>query len=85
MEMPHFCLLSSPKLGRAVSKVDKNRGECLIFVYLTLQIRLVRPPKSEKCFTAAYKFDPRCPESRTKSSKIEKMFYRRLKIRPALP
>ncbi|RYS79447.1 hypothetical protein EAI77_06140 [Ligilactobacillus ruminis] len=41
------------------------------------------PPKSEKCSTAAYKFGPRCPESRTKSPKFGKMFYRRLKIRPA--
>ena len=32
-EMPDFCLPGSPKLGRAVLKVDKNRGECLIFVY----------------------------------------------------
>jgi len=32
-------------------------------------------PKLEKCSTDAYKFGPRCPESRTKSSKIEKMFY----------
>ena len=40
--------------------------------------------KLEKCSTAAYKFGPRGPESRTKSSKIEKMFYRRLQIRPAL-
>ncbi|RGK48195.1 hypothetical protein DXD09_00200 [Ligilactobacillus ruminis] len=39
--------------------------------------------KSEKCSTAAYKFGPRCPESRTKSPKFGKMFYRRLKIRPA--
>ncbi|WP_368290916.1 hypothetical protein, partial [Ligilactobacillus ruminis] len=32
----------------------------------------------EKCSTAASKFGPRGSESRTKSSKIEKMFYRRL-------
>ena len=32
----------APKSARAVSKVDKNWGECLIFVYLTLQIRLAR-------------------------------------------
>ncbi|WP_270754378.1 hypothetical protein, partial [Ligilactobacillus ruminis] len=41
--------------------------------------------KLRKCSTAAYKFGPRCPESRTKSSKIEKMFYRRLQIRLAWP
>ncbi|WP_235806941.1 hypothetical protein, partial [Ligilactobacillus ruminis] len=29
----------------------------------------------EKCSTAAYKFGPRCPDSRTKSQKIGKMFY----------
>ena len=37
----------------------------------------------EKCSTAASKFGPRGSESRTKSSKIEKMFYRRLQIRLA--
>ena len=31
--------------------------------------------KLEKCSTAAYKFDPRGSESRTKSPKIGKMFY----------
>ena len=32
-------------------------------------------PKLRKCSTADSKFDPRGSESRTKSSKIEKMFY----------
>ena len=32
-------------------------------------------PKLRKCSTAAYKFDPRGSESRTKSPKIGKMFY----------
>ena len=41
--------------------------------------------KLRKCSTAAYKFGPRCPKSRTKSPKFGKMFYRRLQIRPALP
>ena len=33
------------------------------------------PPKSEKCSTADSKFSSRSLESRTKSSKIGKMFY----------
>ena len=40
--------------------------------------------KLRKCSTADSKFGPRDPESRTKSRKIGKMFYRRLQIRPAL-
>ena len=32
-------------------------------------------PKLRKCSTAAYKFDPRGSESRTKSPKFGKMFY----------
>ena len=40
--------------------------------------------KLEKCSTAAYKFGPRDLESRIKFPKIEKMFYRRLQIRPVL-
>ncbi|RGK46804.1 hypothetical protein DXD09_05385 [Ligilactobacillus ruminis] len=31
--MRDFCLPAGQKLGRAGSKVDKNRGECVIFVY----------------------------------------------------
>lgn len=34
-----FRLPDSSKTGRAEPKVDKKRGECLIFVYRTLQIR----------------------------------------------
>ncbi|RGK48194.1 hypothetical protein DXD09_00195 [Ligilactobacillus ruminis] len=41
------------------------------------------PPKLRKCSTADSKFGPRCPESRTKSPKFGKMFYRRLKIQTA--
>ncbi|RGK48554.1 hypothetical protein DXD09_01310 [Ligilactobacillus ruminis] len=41
------------------------------------------PQKSEKCSTADSKFGPRDLESRTKSPKIGKMFYRRLQIRSA--
>ena len=35
----------APKSARAASKVDKNRGECLIFVYLTLRNRPAQPRK----------------------------------------
>ena len=52
--MPHFCLPTYPKSGRAVLKIEQN------------------PEKSEKYSTADSKFGPRCPESRTKSSKILK-------------
>ena len=41
--------------------------------------------KSKKCSTADSKSGPRGSESRTKSSKIEKMFYRRLQIQGARP
>ena len=40
-----FWLPDSSKTGRAEPKVDKKRGECLIFVYRTLQIRGARPRK----------------------------------------
>jgi len=40
-------------------------------------------PKLKKCSTAAFKFRVRDIESRTKSSKIEKMFYRCLQIQGA--
>ncbi|MBD8999077.1 MAG: hypothetical protein EGQ92_02365 [Lactobacillus ruminis] len=39
--------------------------------------------KLKKCSTAASKFGPRGSESRTKSPKFGKMFYRCLQIRPA--
>ena len=47
-------------MGCAAPKVDKNQDECVIFVYRSLQ-----------------KWGARCArlESRTKSPKIEKMFY----------
>ena len=34
-----FCLPEYSNPACAVLKVDKNRGKCLIFVYLTIQIR----------------------------------------------
>ena len=37
-----FWLPDSSKTGRAEPKVDKKRGECLIFVYHRLQIRPAR-------------------------------------------
>ena len=40
-----FWLPDSSKTGRAAPKVGKKRGECLIFVYRTLQIRPARPRK----------------------------------------
>ena len=76
----------------AAPKVDKNRGKCVIFVYPTLQIRSRAALKVEQNFeklrkysTADSKIVPRSSESRTKSSKIEEMFYRRLQNRPAQP
>lgn len=40
-----FWLPDSSKTGRAVSKVDKKRGECLIFGYRLVQIKGARPRK----------------------------------------
>ena len=40
-----FWLPGSSKTGRAVSKVDKKRGECLFFVYHRLQIPGARNQK----------------------------------------
>ena len=47
-EMSHFCLLDSPNPVRAVSKADKKRRKCLIFVYWILQIRSARSRKHNK-------------------------------------
>ena len=44
-EMCDFCLPDTPKSRRAALKVDKNREKCVIFVYLTLQIRPARIQK----------------------------------------
>ena len=79
--MYDFCLPDGQNLGRAGSKVDKNRGKCVIFVDGSNSGRTASKveqnlEKLEKCSTADSKFGPRCSESRTKSSKIEKMFYR---------
>ncbi|MGO5155673.1 hypothetical protein ACTQ2W_04695, partial [Ligilactobacillus ruminis] len=81
-EMSHFCLLDSPNPVRAVSKADKKRRKCLIFVYQTLQIRSARSRKQTKnggnvsfLSTGLSKSGPRGLESITKSSKIEKIFY----------
>ncbi|RGK46803.1 hypothetical protein DXD09_05380 [Ligilactobacillus ruminis] len=43
--MRDFCLPAGQKLGRAGSKVDKKRDECLIFVYRTLRKWGARPRK----------------------------------------
>ena len=54
--MSHFCLLDSPNPVRAVSKADKKRRKCLIFVYWTLQIgprgleSITKSSKIEKIF-----------------------------------
>ena len=40
-----FWLPDSSKTGRAASKADKKRGECLFFVYRTLLIRGARNRK----------------------------------------
>ena len=79
-------------MSQNVQKEDRGIGGSLIFIYLALQIRGGAAPKVEqniqkleKCSTAASKFGPRGTKSRTKIQKIEKMFYRRLQIRPARP
>ena len=82
-EMSDFCLPDSPNPGRADLKVDKNRGKCVIFVYRTLQIRGAQcynpyPHHYRGAFafsTGLSKSGARSLESRTKSSKIEKIFY----------
>ncbi|SFG50187.1 hypothetical protein SAMN02910432_01619 [Ligilactobacillus ruminis DSM 20403 = NBRC 102161] len=43
--MSDFCLPTDPKSSRAASKVDKNWGKCLIFVYRLIQNRVARPRK----------------------------------------
>ena len=40
-----FWLPDSSKTGRAEPKVDKKRGECLIFVYRLIEIQGARPRK----------------------------------------
>ena len=44
-EKSDFWLPDSSKTGRAVLKVDKKRGECLIFVYWLVQIQGARHRK----------------------------------------
>ena len=41
-ELLLFCLPDTSKSTRAASKVDKNRGECLFFVYRLVQIQGAR-------------------------------------------
>ncbi len=44
-EMCDFCLPAGRNSVRTTSKVDKNGGKCVIFVYQALQNRPVRPRK----------------------------------------
>ena len=79
--MPHFCLPDSPNPERAASKVEQNLQnleKCSTATPNSARAALrveQNHPKLRKCSTAAYKFGPRCPESRTKSPKFGKMFY----------
>ena len=75
--MSLFCLPLPPKTGRAETKVDKNWGECLIFVYQLIQNWSARPWKYTKngrndsfLSTAASKNGVRGPESRQKPGKM---------------
>ena len=60
----------------AVYGQNCGKGDLTLIVFGAALKVEQNPPKSEKCSTAAYKFGPRCPESRTKSPKFGKMFYR---------
>jgi len=48
--MCDFCLPDPPKLGCADLKVDKNRGECVIFVYRPLFCGQMQHPQHQKWF-----------------------------------
>ena len=81
--MCDFCLPAGSNLGRAAPKVEQKTGEMSLFCLPAGPNSGRAAPKVEqnlknfeKCSTAASKFGSRGLESRTKSSKIEKMFYR---------
>ena len=67
--------------GRIIKKRSEQRGKSDFWLPDSSKTGRAAPKveqniqKLEKCSTAASKFGPRGSESRTKSSKIEKMFY----------
>jgi len=88
-EMSDFCLPDSPKSGRG-SESRQKPGEMSDFCLpdspnpgRAVSKVEQNHPKLKKYSTAASKFRVRDIESRTKSSKIEKMFYRCLQIQGA--
>ena len=80
--MSLFCLPAGPNSGGRGSESRQKTEELLLFCLPDTSKSTRAASKVEqnlqklkKCSTAASKFSPRGLESRTKSSKIEKMFY----------
>ena len=69
----------------AVYGQNCGKGDLTLIVFGAALKVEQNPEKLKKCSTAGSKSGPRGSESRTKSSKIGKMFYRRLQIRPVRP
>ena len=69
----------------AVYGQNCGKGDLTLIVFGAALKVEQNPEKLKKCSTAGSKSGARGSESRTKSRKIEKMFYRRLQIRPARP
>ena len=67
----------------AVYEQNCGKGDLTLIVFGAALKVEQNPEKLKKCSTADSKSGARGSESRTKSRKIEKMFYRRLQIRPA--
>ena len=68
---------------RGTSAFYEQIGDLTLIVFGAALKVEQNPEKLKKCSTAGSKSGARGSESRTKSRKIEKMFYRRLQIRPA--
>ena len=75
------CSTATPNSARAVPKVEQNLEKlekCSTATPNSARAALrveQNHPKLKKCSTTASKIGPRSSESRTKSRKIEKMFY----------
>ena len=69
----------------AVYEQNCGKGDLTLIVFGAALKVEQNPEKLKKCSTAGSKSGARGSESRTKSRKIEKMFYRRLQNRPARP
>ena len=67
----------------AVYGQNCGKGDLTLIVFGAALKVEQNPEKLKKCSTAGSKSGARGSESRTKSRKIEKMFYRRLQIRGA--